>query len=200
MNYVDQLVLTGNIDNVGNPIADNIGKSYRLGLEIDAVFRFSEKFTWQPNMAISTNKNIDKYYEFDGELRDFGDTDLSFSPGFIAASNIRYEPLEGFQISLLSKYVGEQYMSNIQLEASKLDAYFVNDFHVSYEINPDKLLKSIVFTGMVNNLFNVKYVSNGYFFTYDDTWSDPDQVTTITGAGYYPQAELNFLLGVNLKF
>jgi iron complex outermembrane receptor protein len=91
-------------------------------------------------------------------------------------------------------------MSNIELEESKLDAYFVNDFQVSYEIMTNKLFKSIVFSGLVNNLFNVKYVSNGYFYTYDDTWSDPDKVTTITGAGYYPQAEINFLLGVNLRF
>ncbi|WKK66136.1 TonB-dependent receptor [Lutimonas zeaxanthinifaciens] len=200
MNYIDQLVLTGNIDDVGNPIADNIGKSYRLGLEVDAVFRINEKLTWQPNLALSTNKNIDKYYEFDGELVNFGNTELSFSPSVIAGSNIRFEPFENLQFSLLSKYVGEQYMSNIELEDSKLDAYFVNDFQMSYEISTNKLFKSIVFSGLVNNLFNVKYVSNGYFYTYDDTWSDPDKVTTLTGAGYYPQAEINFLLGVNLRF
>ena len=200
MNYVDQLVLTGNIDDVGNPIADNIGESYRLGLEVDAVLKLSEKLTWQPNFAISTNKNIDKYYEFDGNLTNFGNTDLSFSPNFIAGSNIRFMPVNNLQISLLSKYVGEQYMSNIELDASKLDAYFVNDFQVSYEIVTNKLFKSIVLSGLVNNMFNVKYVSNGYFYTYDDTWSDPNAVTTITGAGYYPQAELNFLLGVNLRF
>lgn len=200
MNYVDQLVLTGNIDDVGNPIADNIGKSYRFGLEVDAVIRFNDKLVWQPNIALSTNKNIDKFYEFDGELTNFGNTDLAFSPNFIAGSNLRYEPVKNFGISLLSKYVGDQFMSNIELEASKLDAYFVNDLHVSYEITTNKLLKSIVFSGLVNNLFNVKYVSNGYFYTYDDTWSDPNAVTTITGAGYYPQAELNFMLGVNLKF
>jgi len=119
---------------------------------------------------------------------------------FIAGSNIRYQALDNLQISLLSKYVGEQYMSNIELDASKLDAYFVNDLQVNYEITTNKLFKSIVLSGLVNNLFNVKYVSNGYFYTYDDTWSDPDQVTTITGAGYYPQAEINFLLGVTLRF
>ena len=91
-------------------------------------------------------------------------------------------------------------MSNIELEASKLEAYFVNDLQLRYEIKTENLFKSVVFTGLVNNVFNVKYVSNGYFYTYDDTWSDPGQVTTITGAGYYPQAEINFLLGVNLNF
>jgi iron complex outermembrane receptor protein len=200
MNYKDQLVLTGKLDDVGNPIADNIGKSYRFGLEIEAIFQVTKNLTWQPNLALSTNKNIDKYYDFDGELAYFGNTDLSFSPGFVAGSNIKYQPLTHLNISLLSKYVGEQYMSNIQLEASKLDAYFTNDLQLSYELVTEKLFKSIVFSGLVNNLFNVKYVSNGYFYTYDDTWTDPDQVTTIAGAGYYPQAEINFLVGVNFKF
>ena len=200
MYYRDQLVLTGELDDVGNPIANNVGESYRLGLEVDAAIRFTKNLLWQPNFAISMNKNIDKLFEFDGILTDFGDTDLAYSPGFIAASNLVYEPLDDFRISWLAKYVGEQYMSNIEHPDSKLDAYFVNDLQVSYEIRPGKLLESIVFNGMVNNFLNAKYVSNGYFFTYDDTWSNPGEVQTITGAGYYPQAEINFLLGVSLSF
>ena len=200
MYYTDQLVLTGELDDVGNPIANNVGESYRLGLEVDAAIRFTKNLMWQPNFAVSMNKNIDKLFEFDGVLTDFGNTDLAYSPGFIAASNLVYEPLEDFRISWLSKYVGEQYMSNIEHPDSKLDAYFVNDLQVSYEIRPGKLLKSVVFNGIVNNFFNAKYVSNGYFFTYDDTWTNPGEVITITGAGYYPQAEINFLLGVSLRF
>lgn len=200
MYYTDQLVLTGELDDVGNPIADNVGESYRLGLEVDAAIRFTEKLHWQPNFAISMNKNIDKLFEFDGVLTNFGNTDLAYSPGFIAASNLVYEPLQDFRISWLSKYVGEQYMSNIEHPNSKLDAYFVNDLQLSYEIRPGKLLESVIFTGLVNNFLNVKYVSNGYFYTYDDTWTNPGEVQTITGAGYYPQAEINFLLGVNLRF
>lgn len=200
MYYRDQLVLTGELDDVGNPIANNVGESYRLGLEVDAAIRFTKNLLWQPNFAISMNKNIDKLFEFDGILTDFGNTDLAYSPGFIAASNLVYEPLDDLRISWLAKYVGEQYMSNIEHPDSKLDAYFVNDLQVSYEIRPGKLLESIVFNGMVNNFLNAKYVSNGYFFTYDDTWTNPGEVQTITGAGYYPQAEINFLLGVSLSF
>ncbi len=200
MFYRDQLVLTGQIDNVGNPISQNIGESYRLGLEIDAAIKIVDRLTWQPNMALSTNKNIDKHYKWDGILTDYGNTDLSYSPSVVAGSNIAYAPLQGLNISFLSKYVGEQYMSNIEHEDSKLDAYFVNDLSVTYTINPNKLFKTITFSGLVNNLFNTKYVSNGYFYTYDDDWSDPNNVTTITGAGYYPQATINFLVGVNLKF
>jgi iron complex outermembrane receptor protein len=103
-------------------------------------------------------------------------------------------------ISWLAKYVGDQYMSNIEHPDSKLEAYFVNDLQVSYELNTGNLLKSLVISGMLNNFLNAKYVSNGYFFTYDDTWSIPGEVTTITGAGYYPQAEINFLVGVSLRF
>ena len=200
MYYRDQLVLTGELDDVGNPIANNVGESYRLGLEVDAAIRFTKNLLWQPNFAISMNKNIDKLFEFDGILTDFGNTDLAYSPGFIAASNLVYEPLDDLRISWLAKYVGEQYMSNIEHPDSKLDAYFVNDLQVSYEIRPGKLLESIVFNGMVNNFLNAKYVSNGYFFTYDDTWTNPGEVQTITGTGYYPQAEINFLLGVSLSF
>lgn len=200
MYYRDQLVLTGELDDVGNPIANNVGESYRLGLEVDAAIRFTKNLLWQPNFAVSMNKNIDKLFEFDGILTDFGNTDLAYSPGFIAASNLVYEPLDDFRISWLAKYVGEQYMSNIEHPDSRLDAYFVNDLQVSYEIRPGKLLESVVFNGMVNNFLNAKYVSNGYFFTYDDTWSIPGEVQTITGAGYYPQAEINFLLGVSLTF
>ena len=200
MYYRDQLVLTGELDDVGNPIADNVGESYRLGLEVDAAIRFGKSLMWQPNFAVSLNKNIDKLFEFDGILTDFGNTDLAYSPGFIAASNLVCEPLDDFRISWLAKYVGEQYMSNIEHPDSRLDAYFVNDLQVSYEIRPGKLLESVVFNGMLNNFLNAKYVSNGYFFTYDDTWSIPGEVQTITGAGYYPQAEINFLLGVSLTF
>ena len=200
MFYRDQLVLTGELDDVGNPIADNVGQSYRLGLEVDAALRFSEKLTWQPNFALSANRNIDKLSEFDGELVDFGNTELAYSPGFIAASNLSFTPFKSFNISWLSKYVGEQYMSNIEHPGSKLDAYFVNDLQLSYELRTGSLFKSIVFSGLLNNFLNAKYVSNGYFYTYDDTWSVPGEVTTITGAGYYPQAEINFLVGVSLRF
>ncbi len=200
MNYKDQLVLTGALDDVGNYVAENIEKSYRLGLEIESSINILKNLQWQPNLALSINKNMDKYAEFDGELQGFGNTDLSYSPNIVVSSNIVYQPIKRLNINFLSKYIGEQFMSNIEHEKSKLDDYFVNDLLVSYKLETKKIFKSIVFTGMLNNMFNTEYVSNGYFYTYDDTWSDPNQVTTITGAGYYPQAEINFLLGVTLAF
>jgi iron complex outermembrane receptor protein len=200
MNYHNQLVLTGALTDVGNPIAKNIGKSYRLGLEIDALFQLTDKLTLQPNLALSTNKNEDKFEKIDGVLQDLGNTDLSFSPEIIAGNSISFQIKKNISIAFLSKYVGEQFMSNIEHSMSKLDTYFVNDLSIQYIIKPKKLFKEIQLTALINNIFDKKYVSNGYFFSYDDTWSVPNQTTTIFGAGYYPQAGIHFLTGVTLKF
>ena len=145
MHYKDQLVLTGNIDNVGNPISDNIGKSYRLGLEIESAINIFNKLQWQPNLALSINKNIDKFAEFDGELQDFGNTDLSYSPAVVASSNIIFKPVKNLDISFLSKFVGDQYMSNIEHKNSKLDSYFVNDLNITYKIEPKTYSKPSFF-------------------------------------------------------
>ncbi|WP_223032611.1 TonB-dependent receptor [Hanstruepera marina] len=206
MLYNEQLVLTGELDNVGNPIRTNSGESYRLGLEIEAAIQLGKKFAVQPNLTVSSNKNKETITAIDGELVNLGKTDISFAPNVIVGNALVFQPISSLQMSLLSKYVGEQYMSNTEAEASKLDSYFINDFNINYELSfkrdeeSQPFLKSIVFTGLVNNIFNVKYESNGYYYTYDDTWSNPPQVTTIEGAGFYPQATINFLLGATLKF
>ena len=211
MLYNEQLVLTGNIDNVGNPIRTNSGDSYRLGLEVEATVKLTDKFLVQPNFTVSSNKNKETVASIDGELVNLGKTNISFSPEFIAANAIIFQPKESFQVSFLSKYVGEQFMGNTDAKASKLDSYFVNDFNVTYslsflrkqeslEMKSKSFFKSIVFSALVNNIFNKKYISNGYYYTYDDTWSVPGSTTTIEGAGYYPQATTNFLVGATLKF
>lgn len=200
MLYNEQLVLSGQLDDVGNPIRSNSGKSYRLGLELEAVIPVISKLTLQPNLTISTNKNKETIIPFDGELQNLGKTDISFSPDLVAANAIVFQPIKNLQMSLLSKFVGEQFMSNTQAESSKLDNYFINDFNISYTLETKSVLDSIVFTGLVNNIFNVKYVSNGYYYTYDDTWSNPGTTSTIEGAGFYPQATINFLVGLTLNF
>ncbi len=205
MLYNEQLVLTGTISDVGTPIRANSGNSYRLGLEVDATIQVSSKFAIQPNFTISSNKNKETFSQIDGILVNLGKTNISFSPQIVAANALVFQPNENLQFYLLSKYVGEQFMGNTDSEVSKLDSYFINDFNIVYELSflrdrESAFFKSIIFSGLVNNIFNKKYVSNGYYFTYDDTWSVPGQTTTIEGAGYYPQATTNFLLGLTLKF
>ena len=154
----------------------------------------------QPNFTLSTNKNKETFASLDGSLVNLGKTNISFSPGVVAANALSFKPKRNFQISLFSKFVGAQYMGNTDSNVSKLASYFVNDLSVSYEIKTNKIFKSILISGLVNNLFNEKYVSNGYYFTYDDDFSNPGIITTIEGAGYYPQATTNFLIGATLKF
>lgn len=200
MLYNEQLVLTGAIDNTGTPIRTNSGESYRLGLEVDAAFQLSNKFAIQPNFTISSNKNKETFFQRDGVLQNLGETNISFSPDFVAANAFVFQPIASLQLSLLSKFVGEQYMGNTDSEASKLDSYFVNDFSIVYEIKPNKVFKSIVLSGLVNNIFSEEYSANGFYYTFDDDFSNPGTVTTIEGAGYYPQATINFLAGLTLKF
>lgn len=200
MNYKDQLVLTGELNDVGAPLRANVGDSYRMGLEIDANVQLGNKLTWRPNIALSTNKNKNFIFQRDGVLQDLGDTNISFSPNIVVGNIISYQPCDNFVLSALTKYVGKQYMGNIDAKSSVLEAYSQTDFNVQYKIDTNSFIKSIVLSGLVNNIFNKEYVSNGYFFTYDDTWSVTDQTTTIEGAGYYPQAGTNFLLGAVFNF
>ncbi|MCF6350152.1 MAG: TonB-dependent receptor [Flavobacteriaceae bacterium] len=201
MYYKNQLVLTGALNNVGTPIANNIGKSFRLGLEIDAKFSLlKNKLFIQPNLALSTNKNIDKFENLDGQLQGLGNTNLSFSPEIVASSLITYTPFLNFEMNLQSKYVGDQFMSNLEEKSSILDAYSVTNLQFQYSFRPQKIVKEIIFKTLVNNIFNKQYESNGYFYSYDDTSTNPGETTTMFGAGYYPQAGVHFLTGVTIKF
>ncbi len=200
MKYKDQLVLTGEINDVGAPIRANSGDSFRIGLEVDATFKVSEKWFLQPNFTLSQNKNQDFVFQRDGVLQNLGTTNIAFSPNFIAANRLTFVPIRNLQLSLLSKFVGAQYMGNSDASSSKLPSYFVNDWNVSYEITPSKICKTIRLNALVNNLFNLKYENNGYFYTYDDDFSNPGSITTVEGAGFYPQAGINFLLGLTLLF
>ena len=200
MDYKDQLVLTGQLDDSGGFIRETSGNSYRAGLEVEGDFKVLQQLHVRPNIALSSNKNKDYTTSRDGELVNLGTTNISFSPSFIAGNSIDYSPTQNLQIALLSKYVGEQYLGNIDSQTSKLDAYFLNDFSVNYTITKLSFAKSLVLQGLVNNIFDVKYISNGYFYTYDDDFSTPGTVTTIEGAGFYPQAGINFLVGATLTF
>ena len=200
MLYSNQLVLTGELDDVGTPIRTNSGNSYRLGIEIDNFLKLSEKTSFQTNLTLSSNKNKEIISKVNGEIYNYGKTNISFSPNLIASNIFSYMPNKYTTLSLLSKYVGDQYMSNNDSKNSILESYFINDLNFTYQIKTNKLFDSIIFSALINNLFDIEYISNGYYYTYDDTWSNPGEVVTLDGAGYYPQATRNFLFGVSLKF
>ena len=187
MFYKDQLVLTGALDNVGNPIRTNIGKSYRLGLELDTKFSVANQWIISPNLAISQNKNIDFVLDNGSNLEFLGNTNIAFSPNCIAGNALSFVPSKAFQATLLTKFVGKQFMGNANENGSKLDAYSQTDINLIYEIKPKSIFKAIVFSALINNVFDEKIVSNGADY----------------GGGYvyyFPQAGINFLAGVTLKF
>jgi iron complex outermembrane receptor protein len=187
MGYKDQLVLTGQLDNVGSPIRKNSGDSYRIGLEVDASMKLSNQWAIAPNFTLSSNKNIDFVADVNGTLTNLGNTTIAYSPSFIAGNILTFLPTPSLKMSLLSKFVSEQYMNNIDDATGKLKDYFVNDFNATYEIKTKSIFSSIAVNLLVNNLFDVDYISNGADY----------------GAGYvyyYPQAGINFLAGLTLKF
>ena len=202
MNYKNQLVLTGAIDDVGAPIRATSGESYRVGLEIDADIKLNDQFSIKSNAAFSTNKNEDFKAPINGNLLNLGNTPLSFSPNTIIGNMFIYQPSSNLQISFLSKYVGKQFMSNLNSRVSGLDvldSYFTSDLNFVYEIATKKVFDAIIISGLINNIFNTEYVDRGYYYTYDYPDENGNTITG-DGAGYYPQATRNFLVGVTLKF
>ena len=200
MLYDEQLILTGEIDDVGNPKRTNSGSSYRIGLEIENRINISELFSFETNLTLSSNKNKNIFSMVDGALFNYGKTNISFSPSFVGSNAIIYQPSEKISLSLLSKYVGKQYMGNTDQPNSILESYFVNDINITYSLKPEKIFQSISINFLINNILNKEYISNGYYYTYDDTWSVPGQIKTLDGAGYYPQATRNFLAGLVFEF
>lgn len=184
MNYTDQLVLTGELDNVGNPIRANVGKSYRTGVELSGMIRVSDRLSWHANVTVSANQNKD--FVLDPENGVVKNTNIILSPNVIAGSQFFWNAFTGFQAGLLTKYVGKQYLDNTQTERLMLNAYVVNDLRLTYAFTPNGL-KGIDLSLLINNIFDEEYESNGA--TYGD------------GVAYYfPQAGINFLAMMTFRF
>ena len=199
MDYENQFVMTGKINNVGTAIMTNVTSSYRAGIEVVAGVRIIDKIDWNINATFSQNKikdfvsYVDNWTTWGQEVDTIGTTDISFSPNIILSSNLSVDVFKNLKISLLSKYVGKQYIDNTSSNERSLNPYFVNDININYSVKTN-FIKQIDFLLSLNNIFNVKYESNAwvYRYYYDDTEYEMN--------GYFPQAEFNFMLGVNLKF
>jgi len=185
MNYTDQLVLTGALDNTGSPIRANVGKSYRTGLEASGIIRFSERWTWNLNATLSANKNKDYVIVDENSITTIKNTSIILSPQLIGGSQLSWNAFRDFQVTWLSKYVGKQYLNNNENDNLVLANYFINDLRLNYQIIP-KGMKGIGFSLLVNNLLDMKYSSNGAAYG-----STPY---------YYPQAGRNFMVMMTFKF
>ena len=199
MDYTDQLVLTGELNDVGSSIRTNVENSYRAGIELIWGWQLAKSVKWQANATYSQNK-IEKFEEviydytedFEVIVNEYEDTDISYSPSVIAGSQLFFTPIKGMELGLFTKYVGEQYLDNTSNENRKIEAYLVNDVRLSYTLQ-DVLFKEVTFSLLVNNVLDEQYSSNGYTYSY--IYGD-----MITENFYYPQAGMNFLAGLLLKF
>lgn len=199
MDYQNQLVLTGELNDVGSAIRTNVDESYRAGVELSWGYQPVKRLNWAANLTLSQNK-IGNFEEviydytngFDIQTNEYSNTDIAFSPNIIAASQLTYEPVDELEVSWQTKYVGKQYLDNTSNDNRAIDPYLVNNIRLTYAIHP-KWMEEIEFNVLVNNVLNEQYSSNGY--TYSFIFGD-----LITENFYYPQAGINFLAGINLRF
>lgn len=205
MNYKDQLILTGQINDVGAYTRTNVAKSYRTGIELEFAYRLFKKLSVTGNLNLSQNKivafdeYVDNYdnYDSDGnmiqDVINHKQTDIAFSPNLIAGLGINYSPIRKLDIILYNKYVGSQFLDNSSSENRQLDGYFTSNLTVNYNIQP-KGFALITIGAMVNNLFDAQYVNNGYTYGYVAGGS------RIIENFYFPQAGRNFLFRLALTF
>lgn len=199
MQYEDQLVLNGKINDVGAYTRINIPKSYRTGIELVGSSKIMEWFHASFNLTLSRNKVLDftefiDDYDVGGQKDySYSSTDIAFSPSIITGYNLVFKPFKNLDLAVMGKYTGKQYLDNTQNENRKLDPYYVQDLQARYSI-PAKILKQATLVLQVNNAFNDLYEPNGYTFSYFYGGE------LITENYYYPMAGRNFIIGLNLRF
>lgn len=198
MHYKDQLVLTGQINDVGAYTRTNIPKSYRAGVELQGGAKISSWMNVLANLTLSKNKVLDftefiDDYDLGGQkINQYKTTDIAFSPSITGGATMSFLPCENFELNLLSKYVNKQYLDNTQNKNRKLNAFYTQDIRAIYTFK-NKWLKELNLIGQVNNILNKKYEPNGYTFSYIYGGE------SIAENYYFPMAGTNFMVGVNVK-
>lgn len=199
MFYKNQLILTGEINDVGGPIMVNVDDSYRAGVELMAGMKLTEKLKWDVNVTLSKNK-VKDFTEFvddwdnGGQIENMlGTTDLAFSPELIANSQLSWMATRGLNVSLQSYAVSKQYIDNSSSADRQLNGYLLNNVKMTYRMLPS-FAKELNLHLMVNNLLDVEYENNAwvYSYVYEGNRHAMD--------GYFPQAGIHFLAGIDIKF
>jgi len=186
MNYVNQLVLTGELNDDGAYIRKNAGKSHRTGIELATGFKPITLVELDGNLSLSINKTDYRQINAEGQVITFNNTAISFSPRVVAGVQLKLFPIKNLEFNWLFKYVGEQYLDNTGNKGLVLDPYLINDARIAYLVSTEKL-PAVEFTLMINNFFNAIYESNGYVYGNNTPY-------------YYPQAGSNFLAGLTVRF
>ena len=214
MDYDNQLIKTGEINDVGYFTSKNVKNSFRKGVEIESSYILNNKLSVSGNLTISENKldtliqYVDNWDTGDQNQVVHENTDLAFSPNLTWAANINYKYNKNTNFLLNTKYVGDQYIDNTSSEKRMLESYMISNFQIDYHFKSSIFTKAKI-SFLVNNLFDIEYVNNAWIYRYISDSSDPreydDYTTQGDGniydmAGYFPQATRNYLLGLTLGF
>lgn len=210
MQYRDQLVLNGQLNDVGAYNRVNVASSFRRGVEFEINARLSKYFSVGGNLSLSQNKiadfteYVDSIYTYVDEDQNEQDgykqfaiqhknTDISFSPNRVASLVLAFTPVKDLEIALISKHIGEQYLDNTMNSSRRIAAYDVLNLRINYTLRT-RLISQIDLSLMVNNLSNVNYETNGYTFG----WYYNGSRETYNYLA--PAAPRNFLAGITFKF
>lgn len=203
MNYKDQLVLTGKINDVGAYTRTNIPNSYRAGIELQGAMQFYSWLSATANIAFSQNKvlNFTEYlddYDNGGQkITEYQKTDIAYSPAIVGGAAVNFIPVRNAEISLLNKYVSNQYLDNTSTSSRLLNAFFTQDLRAIYTMKKIPIgigrLKEVNIIAQLNNIWGKNYEPNGYTFSYFAGGA------TTTENYYFPMAGRNFMIGVNIK-
>ncbi|GAB3292702.1 TonB-dependent receptor [Hymenobacter humi] len=200
MNYQNQLVATGQLNDVGTALRTNVARSYRRGVELSGFISADDKVSLSSTLTLSQNRILgyrDVSYDADYNpvvAAEGRTTTISYSPASVSAHTLEGQPLKGLRLALLYKTVSRQYLDNSASAARSLRPYQTLDFRVRYTIHPT-FMKEIELALLVNNVLNREYEANGYTYGYVGASGQPE-----TFNYYFPQATRNFLGSVNLKF
>jgi len=200
MDYRNQLVNTGQLNDVGTALRTNVARSYRRGVELTGFVSANDKISLSSTLTLSQNR-IQDYRDvtYDANYSpvvsaEGRTTTISYSPAAISAHTLEGQPTKGLRLALLYKTVGRQYLDNSTDDNRSLAAYQVLDFRLRYALHP-KFMKEIELALLVSNLLNREYSANGYSYGYLGASGRQE-----TFNWYYPQATRNFLASVNLRF
>jgi iron complex outermembrane recepter protein len=198
MFYKDQLVLSGQINDVGAYTRVNAASSFRRGVELQGTKRFTNWLQASANIALSQNR-ISRFIEFIDDYDTGGqqqvahiNTPISFSPGVIGGYTVELLPLKRFNLAFTGKYVGRQYLDNTGDVRRSLDPYFTQDARLMLTI-PNRVFSNLQLVVQANNIFEELYEPNGYTFSYYYL------NRLITENYYFPMAGRNFMVALNLK-
>ena len=206
MDYVNQLILTGEINDVGAPIVTNAPKSFRRGIELIFAAKFLRHVNWNANLTLSQNKienfteyvdNWDYWEDPDNNplqiTNNLGETDIAFSPSIIASNTLTFKITKFLNIDLVSKYVGRQYIDNTSSIDRSIDPYFVNNLTLRTNFSVSKI-RNIEFSVKINNILNEEYETYAWVYSYYYGGK------RYAMDGYFPQAGTNFIANLTIKF